>query len=81
MAAAIERQGFPVVNITAVPTVSSMIGVTRVLRGESVANLLGNIAISPEQEKLLRRRYVRRALEILRMELKEKQVFTLEGTE
>ena len=68
-------------NITAVPTVSSMIGVTRVLRGESVANLLGNIEISPVQEKLLRRRYVLRALEILRMELKEKQVFTLEGTE
>jgi len=81
MAAAIERQGFPVVNITAVPTVSSMIGVTRVLRGESVANLLGNIEISSVQEKLLRRRYVLRALEILRMELKEKQVFTLEGTE
>jgi len=81
MAAAIERQGFPVVNITAVPTVSSMIGVTRVLRGESVANLLGNIEISSTQEKLLRRRYVLRALEILRMELKEKQVFTLEGTE
>jgi glycine/betaine/sarcosine/D-proline reductase family selenoprotein B len=81
MAAAIERQGFPVVNITAVPTVSSMIGVTRVLRGESVANLLGNIAISPVQEKLLRRKYVLRALEILRMDLKEKQVFTLEGTE
>lgn len=81
MAAAIERQGFPVVNITAVPTVSSMIGVTRVLRGESVANLLGNIEISPVQEELLRRRYVLRALEILRMDLKEKQVFTLEGTE
>jgi glycine/betaine/sarcosine/D-proline reductase family selenoprotein B len=81
MAAAIERQGFPVVNITAVPTVSSMIGVTRVLRGESVANLLGNIEISSAQEKLLRRRYVLRALEILRMDLKEKQVFTLEGTE
>ncbi len=81
MAAAIERQGFPVVNITAVPTVSSMIGVTRVLRGESVANLLGNIEISTVQEKMLRRRYVLRALEILRMDLKEKQVFTLEGTE
>jgi glycine/betaine/sarcosine/D-proline reductase family selenoprotein B len=81
MAAAIERQGFPVVNITAVPTVSSMIGVTRVLRGEGVANLLGNIAMSPVQEKMLRRRYVLRALEILRMDLKEKQVFTLEGTE
>ena len=81
MAAVIERQGFPVVNITAVPTVSSMIGVTRVLRGESVANLLGNIEMSPVQEKMLRRRYVLRALEILRMELKEKQVFTLEGTE
>jgi len=81
MAAAIERRGFPVVNITAVPTVSAMIGVTRVLRGESVANLLGSEKMSKEREKALRRKYVLRAIEILRTDLKKGQVFTLEGME
>ena len=81
MAAAIERRGFPIVNITAVPTVSAMIGVTRVLRGESVANLLGNEKMCKEKERTLRRRYVLRALEILQTDLEKGQVFTLEGME
>ena len=81
MTAAIERRGFPIVNITAVPTVSAMIGVTRVLRGESVANLLGNEKMSRERERALRRKYVLRALEILQTDLEKGQIFTLEGME
>ena len=81
MAAAIERRGFPIVNITAVPTVSAMIGVTRVLRGESVANLLGNEMMSREKEKALRRRVCSQGLEILQTDLEKGQVFTLEGME
>jgi glycine reductase len=74
-----EKAGFPIVNITAVPEVSTMLGLTRVLKGESIVNVLGNIKLSKEQEKRLRRKYVLRALEILKMDIKEKQVFTLEG--
>ena len=70
----------PVVNITAVPTVSKMLGVTRILRGESVTNLLGDLKMTPEQEKELRRKYILRALQILEMELQGQQMFTLEGT-
>jgi hypothetical protein len=58
-----------------------MIGVTRILKGSSVANILGDARLSPEHERALRRRYVLRALEILQTEITGKQVFTLEGTD
>jgi glycine reductase len=76
-----EQAGFPVVNITAVPSVSQMVGLSRVLRGESVANVLGNAQLNRKEEKSLRRRYVLRALELLRTEGDCKQVFTLSGVE
>jgi len=79
MAAAIEESGFPVAHITAVPSVSTMIGVTRVLRGASVTNVLGNEHLSAEEEKNLIHRYAARALEILQTELEQKQIFTLSG--
>jgi hypothetical protein len=69
------------VNITAVPTISKMVGVTRILRGVSVTNLLGDTKLTKEKEKLLRRKYVLRALEILQMDVKNSQIFTVEGEE
>jgi glycine/betaine/sarcosine/D-proline reductase family selenoprotein B len=76
-----EQAGFPVVNITAVPSVSQMVGLSRVLRGESVANILGNAQLTRKEEKNLRRRYVLRALELLKTGGDSKQVFTLSGAE
>jgi hypothetical protein len=58
-----------------------MIGVNRILKGSSVANILGDTHLSPEHERALRRKYVKRALEILQMDVKGKQIFTLDGTE
>jgi glycine reductase len=58
-----------------------MIGVTRVLRGLSVPNVLGNKDLAPEQEKAMRKKVVQRALEILRTEVDETQIFNMEGTE
>jgi glycine/betaine/sarcosine/D-proline reductase family selenoprotein B len=81
MTAAMERADFPVVHITAVPTVSKMIGVNRLLRGLNVTCVLGNIKLSRDLEKALRRKYVLRALELLQMDIKGKQIFTLEGSE
>ena len=68
-------------NITAVPTVSQMIGVTRVLRGQSVPNVLGDSQLQIDREKLLRRKYILRALEILQMDMKDKKIFSLDGAE
>jgi len=77
---AIEKAGLPIVQITALPTISAMVGLHRVLRGSTVTNVLGETALAPDHEKRLQRKYVLRALKILRMEVTGKQIFTLEGT-
>ena len=59
-----------------------MVGVNRILRGQTVPCVVGNSALNIEQEKLLRRRIVLRAIEMLQMEAPGPQtVSTLEGTE
>lgn len=73
--------GIPVVQITAVPNVAKMVGVNRILRGQSITCVLGNSVLTPEQEKALRRKYVRRALEILQTDVDGPVIFTLDGTE
>lgn len=59
-----------------------MLGVARVLRGASVTNLLGDADLSPEQERHLRSRFVRRALDMLQLDAADKQLtFSLTGSE
>jgi glycine/betaine/sarcosine/D-proline reductase family selenoprotein B len=70
-----------VVQITAVPNVAKMVGVNRILRGQSITCVVGNSVLTSDQEKALRRKYVRRALEILQTEVDSPNIFTLEGTE
>jgi glycine reductase len=78
----IEKYGIPVIQITAVPNVAQMVGVNRILRGQTVPCVVGNSALNREQEKALRRKIVLRALEILQMEAPgPKTLFTLEGAE
>jgi hypothetical protein len=58
-----------------------MVGVNRILQGQSVTCVVGNSVLTREQEKALRRKYVLRALEILQTETTEPTIFTLEGTQ
>jgi glycine reductase complex component B subunit gamma len=82
MAAEIEKAGIPVVQISAVPNVAQMVGVNRILRGQTVPCVVGNSALNKEQEKELRRKIVLRALELLQIEAPgPKVVSTLDGTE
>jgi glycine reductase complex component B subunit gamma len=69
-----------VVQITAIPNVGQMVGVNRVLVGQSVTCLIGKSELSREQEKALRRRYILRALEILQTPVEGPTIFSLEGT-
>jgi betaine reductase len=71
----------PVVQITAVPDVAKMLGVNRILRGQTVTCVVGNSALSGEQEKELRRKYVVRALELLQLKVDEPMIFALEGSQ
>jgi len=58
-----------------------MVGVNRILRGQSITCVIGNSVLTKEQEKVLRRKYVLRALEILQTDVTCPTIFTLEGTE
>ncbi len=69
------------VQITAVPNVSQMVGANRILRGQSITCVVGNSVLTREQEKVLRRKYVLRALEILQADVESPTIFTLEGTQ
>ena len=82
MATSIEKLGIPVVQITAVPNVAQMVGVSRILRGQTVPCVVGNSVLNKEQEKTLRRKIILRAMEMLQMEAPGSQtVLTLDGTE
>jgi glycine reductase complex component B subunit gamma len=55
----------PTAVITALPTIATMVGANRVVRGVAVTNPVGKPELSPDEERALRRRIVLRALEML----------------
>jgi betaine reductase len=56
-----------------------MVGVNRILQGQSITCVVGNAVLTKEQEKALRRKYVLRAIEILQTKVEKPTIFTLEG--
>jgi hypothetical protein len=58
-----------------------MVGVNRILQGQSVTCVVGNSVLTKEQEKALRQKYAIRSLEILQTEVTGPTIFTLEGTQ
>jgi len=58
-----------------------MVGVNRILQGQSITCVVGNSVVTTEQEKTLRRKYVLKALEILQTRVDAPTIFTLEGKE
>ena len=73
----IEKVGIPVVQITAVPSAAIMVGIHRVLVGNKITNPYGDHTLDPEAEKELRRKYIRRAMELLQKDVSEATQFTL----
>jgi glycine reductase complex component B subunit gamma len=70
-----------VVQISAVPNVAQMVGVNRILRGQTITCVVGNSVLTAKQEADLRRKYVRRALELLQQDVDQPTIFTLEGSD
>jgi glycine reductase complex component B subunit gamma len=66
------------VFVTALPTVATMIGANRVVRGVAITNPFGDPERSPAGERALRRRIVERALELLETDAEPGTVW--EGT-
>jgi betaine reductase len=70
--------GIPVVQITAIPNIAQMVGVSRIVQGRAVPNPVGDPSLTKEKEKELRREYVLKALELLQREVDGPTVVTLE---
>ncbi len=62
LAKEIERAGIPTVFVTSLPTIATMVGANRVVRGPAITHPLG-------LEENERRRIVERALEMLETEV------------
>ena len=71
--------GIPTVFITALPTIATMVGTNRTLRGVAVTNPVGEPGLGAADERLLRRRLVERAVSMLEADVQSRTVW--EGRE
>lgn len=72
--------GIPTVFITALPTIASMVGANRVLRGLSITHPTGDPALSVGDEFAMRCRLVDRALQMLATTVEGRTVWETEAS-
>ena len=63
-----EKAGIPTVQITAALPVAKMVGANRVVLGNGIVHVVGDAAVSAEDEKKVRRQLIEKALGELRSE-------------
>ncbi len=71
----IERTGLPVVHMCTVVPISLTVGANRIVPTVAIPHPLGNPALSPADEKELRRKLVETALKALETPVEEQTVF------
>jgi glycine reductase len=71
LAKEIERVGIPTAYVTSLPTVATMIGANRIVRGPAITHPFG-------MDEAERRRIVERALELLETEVEPNTVWEVE---
>jgi glycine reductase complex component B subunit gamma len=62
----LEKAGIPTVQITSALPIAKMVGANRTVLGNGIVHVVGDVKVSLEQEKEVRRQLVQRALEALR---------------
>jgi glycine/betaine/sarcosine/D-proline reductase family selenoprotein B len=72
LAKEIERVGIPVVYVTSLPTVATMVGANRIVRGPAITHPFG-------LEAGERRKIVERALQLLETEVEPNTVWEVDG--
>lgn len=73
----IERAGIPCVLITTLIPAALTVGANRIVQGVAITNPVGNPELSREREKELRRRLVKKALEVLQTKIESQKVFEI----
>ncbi len=62
-------------QITSLPTVAEMANSNRMVQANGIIHPVGDASLSPEEEKNLRRKIVRTALEALQTDLEKPRLF------
>ena len=71
----LERAGLPTVHVCSIVPISLTVGANRIVPAVAIPHPLGDPALSPEQEFVLRKQLVERALDALQTDIKEQSVF------
>ena len=72
-----ERAGIPSALITAIPSVASSVGVSRIITGGGIPYPVGDPTLPPERELEFRRRLVEKALEAVSTSVEGPTVFNV----
>ena len=75
MAKEFERNGIPTAFISTIVPLAESIGPNRIIPGQAITHPLGDPMLSRPEEKALRRRLVRRALDALQTDIHVQTVF------
>ena len=70
----IERK-LPVVHVCTIVPISQTVGANRIIPAVAIPHPLGDPSRTPEEEKVIRRRLVEKALMALQTEISEQTVF------
>ena len=79
MAKEFERAGLPTALITTIVPLAQSIGPNRIVAGKAVPHPVGDPSLGRVEEKELRRRLIRKALEALQADSAEQLVLRVEG--
>ena len=71
----IERAGIPVVHMCTITPISMTVGANRIVPTIAIPHPLGNPELTREEEKVIRRKLVERALEALTTEVEDQTIF------
>lgn len=75
MAKEIEKFGIPTVHLCTIVPISQTVGANRILPGVAIPNPTGNPNLSQQEEFMLRKDLMLRALESLKSSIEEQTVF------
>ena len=73
----IEKAGIPVAHITPISEVAEITGSLRILHGTAIPYVTGDINMTPDEEKVLNKKYFDKALEMLQTDVEEQTLFSL----
>lgn len=75
MVKAIESYGIPVVHVCTIVPISQTVGANRIVPAIAIPYPLGDPTKTPEEEKVIRRAIVEKALKALQTPISEQTVF------